>query len=129
MSKSVSPSLDGLRVDSGGLKVKHEYNQQQMDQMTDTITTKIDEIKKDAELKVSQALENELAKIDSLIADFVGEFHPTKTDEYRQKLIKHVETGFRRNLVSYCSESLVNNVCQEKEMGFFVYSLTKSNFR
>ena len=68
-------------------------------------------------IQVSQALENELAKIDSLIADFVGEFHPTKTDEYRQKLIKHVETGFRRNLVSYCSESLVNNVCQEKELG------------
>ena len=71
-------------------------------------------------IQVSQALENELAKIDGLIADFVGDFHPTKTDEYRQKLIKHVETGFRRNLVSYCSESLVNNVCQEKEPGDYL---------
>ena len=43
---------DGLRQDSGGFKVKHDFNQQQMDQMTETITAKIDEIKKDAELKV-----------------------------------------------------------------------------
>ena len=67
-------------------------------------------------LQVSHALENELAKIDNLIADFApGDgFHPTKTDEYRRQLIKHVETGFKRNLVSYCSESLVSNVCKEK---------------
>ena len=114
LNRNARAISDSLRRDSGGLKVKHDYNQQQMDQMTETISTKIEEIKKDAELKVSQALENELAKIDTLIADFEGEFHPTKTDEYRQKLIRHVETGFRRNLVAYCSESLVNNVCQEK---------------
>ena len=69
-------------------------------------------------MQVSDALEAELGRIEDLINTFeFADFHPSKyvIDAYRKKLIEYVEDGVRQNLVSLCSNSLVEEVKRAKE--------------
>jgi len=53
---------------------------------------------------------------------FFLDFHASRVNEYRIELVKHVESGFRQNLVSYCSSSLIEDVKHEKSQ--MIYQLT-----
>jgi len=109
--------------ESDTLKMRRDFNKKQLDEVTTKINDKIEEIKSNVLVKVTQSLENELEKIESLIENFEGaEFHSNKIEKYRNELIKHVENGFRQNLVSYCSSSLIEEVRREKAQ--MIYHLT-----
>ena len=81
--------------------MRRDFNKKQLDEVTTKINDKIEEIKSNVLIKVTQSLENELEKIESLIENFEGaEFHSNKIEKYRNELIKHVENGFRNGITS-----------------------------
>ena len=81
--------------------MRRDFNKKQLDEVTTKINDKIEEIKSNVLIKVTQSLENELEKIESLIENFEGaEFHSNKIEKYRNELIKHVENGFRDGILS-----------------------------
>ena len=52
------------------LKMRRDFNLKQLEDVTSKISENIERIKNSVQVKVSQALENELDKIDSLIDEF-----------------------------------------------------------
>ena len=79
--------------------MRRDFNKKQLDEVTTKINDKIEEIKSNVLIKVTQSLENELEKIESLIENFEGaEFHSNKIEKYRNELIKHVENGFSNGI-------------------------------
>ena len=81
--------------------MRRDFNKKQLDEVTTKINDKIEEIKSNVLIKVTQSLENELEKIESLIENFEGaEFHSNKIEKYRNELIKHVENGFSNGIQS-----------------------------
>ena len=81
--------------------MRRDFNKKQLDEVTTKINDKIEEIKSNVLIKVTQSLENELEKIESLIENFESaEFHSNKIEKYRNELIKHVENGFSNGIQS-----------------------------
>ena len=79
--------------------MRRDFNKKQLDEVTTKINDKIEEIKSNVLIKVTQSLENELEKIESLIENFEStEFHSNKIEKYRNELIKHVENGFSNGI-------------------------------
>jgi len=66
--------------ESDTMKMRRDFNMKQLEDVTSKIGENIERIKSSVQVKVSQALENELDKIDALIDEFntIGYFYTLK---------------------------------------------------
>ncbi|XP_014862780.1 PREDICTED: mitofusin-1 [Poecilia mexicana] len=85
-----------------------EFVRNQLNLLTEEIKKKIKAISDDVESKVSIAMGEEINRLNVIVDEFRGDFHPSPQvlKLYKADLLEHVEKGMGKNLAFRCSNAI-----------------------
>ncbi|XP_055021627.1 mitofusin-2 [Boleophthalmus pectinirostris] len=85
-----------------------EFLDKQLDLLTLDCKAKIKTITEEVERQVSNAMAEEIRKLNVLVDDFHLDFHPSPVvlKVYKNELHRHIETGLGKNMSHRCSTSI-----------------------
>uniref|UniRef100_A0A8C6UCX0 Mitofusin 2 n=1 Tax=Neogobius melanostomus TaxID=47308 RepID=A0A8C6UCX0_9GOBI len=85
-----------------------EFLDKQLDLLTLDCKVKIKKITEEVERQVSNAMAEEIRKLNVLVDDFHLDFHPSQVvlKVYKNELHRHIETGLGKNMSHRCSTSI-----------------------
>ncbi|XP_014908174.1 mitofusin-1b [Poecilia latipinna] len=85
-----------------------EFVRNQLNLLTEEIKKKIKAISDDVESKVSIAMGEEINRLNVIVDEFRGDFHPSHQvlKLYKADLLKYVEKGMGKNLAFRCSTAI-----------------------
>lgn len=85
-----------------------EFLDKQLDLLTLDCKVKIKKITEEVERQVSNAMAEEIRKLNVLVDDFHLDFHPSPVvlKVYKNELHRHIETGLGKNMSHRCSTSI-----------------------
>ncbi|XP_056895636.1 mitofusin-2 isoform X1 [Takifugu flavidus] len=89
-----------------------EFIDKQLDLLTVECKAKIRKITEEVEKEVSNAMAEEIRKLNVLVDDFHMEFHPSSVvlKVYKNELHRHVEEGLGKNMSERCSTSITSSL-------------------
>ncbi|KAI4823733.1 hypothetical protein KUCAC02_012303, partial [Chaenocephalus aceratus] len=87
-----------------------EFIDKQLDLLTMDCKAKIKKITEEVERQVSNAMSEEIRKLNVLVEDFHMDFHPSSVvlKVYKNELHRHVEEGLGSNMSGRCSTSITS---------------------
>ncbi|XP_056132383.1 mitofusin-1b [Lampris incognitus] len=96
-----------------------EFVKHQLTLLIDDIKKKIKAISEEVEAKVSIAMGEEICRLNVIIDEFHGDFHPSPhvLKIYKSELLTHIEEGMGKNLAFRCSNAINASVqSSQKDM-------------
>nr|XP_057928499.1 mitofusin-1b [Doryrhamphus excisus]XP_057928500.1 mitofusin-1b [Doryrhamphus excisus] len=119
ITEKVKCIMDAINIEAAEKRVaaleEREYQldrldfvQNQLRLLIDDINKKIKAISEDVESKVSNAMGEEICRLNVIVDEFHADFHPSPhvLKLYKSELLAHVEQGMGKNLAFRCSDAV-----------------------